>query len=299
MRRFVARISHRTLASFLHTRPRCKFGSSEIMSTVARTQSRAGIQTTTWSRGKYIYPPLSADSPEKSYDDEANWAIALSSEGGAGIGPTGEASCAGFLAYRCTYANCPDARWEDFKIAFEKLMLMQWEDDASRGYDPDEMRKFFKIFWVEDKEELEGKTMADHQMFTRKFNNFIDTRRHPHDFNPCMNVFLLVTEDVIASLLEGPTKSEIPFVYAISGGAEEDGLRVDVDDEAGDESMFSDERYKIAIELLGEFWCIIGTGMRGMDSYTPSEVGGIRKMLSDSFLWETPEELAIKERLLK
>lgn len=29
-------------------------------------------------------------------------------------------------------------------------MLMQWEHEASEGADPEDMRRFFKIAWVED-----------------------------------------------------------------------------------------------------------------------------------------------------
>jgi hypothetical protein len=35
-------------------------------------------------------------------------------------------------------------------------MLMQWEHEASKGADPDDMRSYFIIAWVEDVDVLKG-----------------------------------------------------------------------------------------------------------------------------------------------
>lgn len=67
-------------------------------------------------------------------------------------------------------------RWREFKSKFEKLMLMQWEHEASEGADPCQSRKYFKVFWVEDKAELDGRgPRAEDLSLLRKYNSQKET----------------------------------------------------------------------------------------------------------------------------
>lgn len=63
----------------------------------------------------------------------------------------------GQIAYRTCYPTssppCSEARWSQFKAAFEKLALKQWEHIATIeavGIDPTNERSRWKTFWVED-----------------------------------------------------------------------------------------------------------------------------------------------------
>jgi hypothetical protein len=53
------------------------------------------------------------------------------------------------VAFRCTSPSIDSQTWASFTEKCEKLMLMQWEHEASKGADPDDMRRYFKIAWVE------------------------------------------------------------------------------------------------------------------------------------------------------
>ncbi|TGO27778.1 hypothetical protein BPAE_0037g00640 [Botrytis paeoniae] len=80
----------------------------------------------------------------------------------------------------------------------------------------------------------------------------------PHNIDPGLNpthtFFPLVNEEVIASVLEGPVKGDIPFVYAVDTRLWALNEDYKDEDEIDDEE---DEDYKgylkVAVELFGEF----------------------------------------------
>ncbi|KAF5879730.1 uncharacterized protein Bfra_006937 [Botrytis fragariae] len=90
-----------------------------------------------------------------------------------------------------------------------------WEEQAKHGVDPDGARFLRKLWWFEEEEG------ADIPSLNIKFTDIPGFRetKPPHNIdsglNPTNTFFLLVNEEDIASVLEGPAKGDIPFVYAV------------------------------------------------------------------------------------
>ncbi|TGO53515.1 hypothetical protein BOTNAR_0293g00040 [Botryotinia narcissicola] len=100
-------------------------------------------------------------------------------------------------------------------LRFDTLILKKCEAQAKHGVDPDGARFLWKLWWFEAEEG------ADMLTFNRKFADVpgIGDSDPPYnmypDLNPTHAFSLLVNEEVIASVLEGPAKGEIPFVYVV------------------------------------------------------------------------------------
>lgn len=101
------------------------------------------------------YPPSPSYHPSVSLPDrfDGAWAETISNHGG---GPSlsspnkNKNVFVSFIAFRSTSPSITSQAWASFTEKCEKLMLMQWEHEASEGADPEDMRRFFKIAWVED-----------------------------------------------------------------------------------------------------------------------------------------------------
>ncbi|KAF7957465.1 hypothetical protein EAE96_003046 [Botrytis aclada] len=99
----------------------------------------------------------------------------------------------------------------------------------------------------------------------------------PHNMDPDLNpthaFFLLVNEEVIASVLEGPAKGEIPFVYVVDTHS---WPPYEPDEDEIEDEQYEDEDYKgylkVAVELYGEFWYYVSMGDFGMEELGPLDV---------------------------
>ncbi|TVY47218.1 hypothetical protein LOCC1_G002407 [Lachnellula occidentalis] len=168
-----------------------------------------------------------------------------------------------------------------FKEKCEKLMLMQWEHEASEGADPEDMRKFFKIAWVEDVDVDLQQVPVDLRLLRGKFQDVLNDLKSQYQksvttdiISPALNAFLYIDDAAIRSLLS-PSSSQIPFVHAVSPGYE---------GHYDDDPLNPEAHYKIAIKLLGPFWELVGTGMMGMDEVMPNEVGGVCSTVGENGL---------------
>ncbi|CZR52719.1 uncharacterized protein PAC_02596 [Phialocephala subalpina] len=318
MKRLVARLPGRAIRPLIQTHPPRQL---PISTPFGRAQSRSQINSIRWSPVVLTPPPGSPEYPPTThwsdrYDGE--W-----TEEGGGVGPDGKIHLVGLIAFRCTETECSEARWEEFKKKFEKLMLIQWEHEGSEGADPGDTRKYFKIFWVEEKEVLEGKQGVDLTLLRRhvrmrrdyepefdadhdqrRFEKMINVRQwhklHENSdksvalISPALNTFLYVNDEAISSLLDIQTPGNIPFAYAVAPD------HPDVHGKySDDDPMDPDGHYKIAIELLGWFWLWIGLGMRGMECTAPKVIGGVtRTIMGAHDLYEDLNLHGIKEKFL-
>ncbi|KUJ13321.1 uncharacterized protein LY89DRAFT_737299 [Mollisia scopiformis] len=296
MKRLLTQLQRYTSTPLLHTRP---FHRLNIRSSFfARSRSLSKIHTISWSHHA-DYPNYPAPSPaEEIVSEEENWARMISDQGG--VMQDSEFHYVGFVAYRCTYANCSESRWQEFKKVFEKLMLMQWEDQARCGYDPEDNRKCFKVFWVEEREELDGKGITDLGFLRKKFESLIGGQFTDPDLkfvSTAMNVFLLVDDKVISFLLDFTgDKGNIPFVHAVAANAEE----CEDDWDEDDLELSYQGHYKVAVELLGEFWAIVGSGDMGMEEICLEQHGGgIGRTVGMYALYEDCNSQNVKEKLLE
>jgi hypothetical protein len=110
-----------------------------------------------------------------------------------------------------------------------------------------------------------------------------------NDIFPTWDAFLYVDDTAVSSLFS-PSSGQIPFVHAVgyySEGSYED------------DPMDPEGHYKIAIELLGHFWCLVGTGALGMDEMGPGEVGGVCTVVGVEGLWIDKVIGKVEEELLK
>ncbi|TGO31787.1 hypothetical protein BHYA_0409g00010 [Botrytis hyacinthi] len=150
---------------------------------------------------------------------------------------------------------------------FDTLILKKWEAQAKHGVDPDGARFLWKLWWF-DADEGAGMTSSN-----IKFADVpgIGDSDPPYNMDPDLNpthaFFLLVDEEVIASVLEGPAKGEIPFVYVVDTRY---WSPKDCDDE-NYEDEYCKGYLKVAVELFGEFWCYVSMGDVGMEQLTPSD----------------------------
>jgi hypothetical protein len=112
---------------------------------------------------KLTHTPLTLPStPSPSYPPpvplfnrfDGAWAETISNHGGGPSSSSSQNTFVSFIAFRCTSPSIPAEMWEKFKERCEKLMLMQWEHEAAEGADPEDMRRFFKVGWVEDVQDV-------------------------------------------------------------------------------------------------------------------------------------------------
>lgn len=106
---------------------------------------------------------------------------------------------------------------------------------------------------------------------------------------PSITAFLYIDDAAISSLLS-PSSRQIPFVHAVNPGYE--GFY-------DDDPLNPEAHYKIAIELLGNFWCLVGTGEMGMEELMPREVGGVCRVIGENGLYVGEVMEKVKEGLLK
>ncbi|KAF7955448.1 uncharacterized protein EAE97_000707 [Botrytis byssoidea] len=217
------------------------------------------------------YPAPTHDSgPNLEYD--GHWVKLIKEVVGGQSTSLFPVNCTGSVAYRTCYNACDSTRWNLFRQRFDTLILKKWEAQAKHGVDPDGARFLWKLWWFEAEEG------ADMLTLNRKFADVpgIGDSDPPYntdpDLNPTHAFFLLVNEEVIASVLEGPAKGEIPFVYVVD-------TRYWPPKDCEDE-YYEDEYYKgylkVAVELFGEFLvlCIHGGCWDGAaDTFRPCEQG--------------------------
>lgn len=132
-------------------------------------------------------------------------------------------------------------------------------------------------------------------IFDRRFQAVISdlkSRHQEHEetdiLNPSLNAFLYIDDASISSLLS-PTGGEIPFVNAVNPGY--DGF-------CDDDPLNPEAHYKVAIELLGHFWCLVGTGEMGMEELMP-RVGEVCRFVGENGLFEGEVMGTVKEKLLE
>ncbi|TGO13952.1 hypothetical protein BTUL_0060g00070 [Botrytis tulipae] len=187
-------------------------------------------------------------------------------------------SYTGSIAYRTCYDACDSTRWNLFRQTFDALIMKTWEEQAKHGVDPDGARFLWKVWWFEAEES------ADMPSLNIKFTNIPGVRgtKPPHNVDPGLNpthvFFLLVNKEVIASVLEGPAKGNIPFVYAVDTRYWAPNEYHEDEDDIEDEENEDYKGYlKVAVELFGEFWYCVSTGNVGMKQLGPSD--HVRKMM--------------------
>ncbi|KAF7921206.1 uncharacterized protein EAE98_008632 [Botrytis deweyae] len=185
-------------------------------------------------------------------------------------------NCTGSVAYRTCYSACDSTRWNLFRQEFDRLILKKWEAQAKHGVDPDGARFLWKLWWFDADE---GADMTSLNIKFADVPGIGDNNPSHHmdpDLNPTHAFFLLVNEEVIASVLEGPAKGEIPFVYVVDTHSwppyepDEDEIEDEIEN-----GQCKDEDYKgylkVAVELYGEFWYFVSTGHFGMEELAPSD----------------------------
>ncbi|KAH9210774.1 hypothetical protein DL95DRAFT_393136, partial [Leptodontidium sp. 2 PMI_412] len=200
------------------------------------------------------YRPSPSYHPSVSLPDrfDGAWAETISNHGG---GPSlsspnkNKNVFVSFIAFRCTSPSITSQAWASFTEKCEKLMLMQWEHEASEGADPEDMRRFFKIAWVEDVDVQQ--VHVDLGLLREKFQDVINDLKSQSSETtdiifPSITAFLYIDDAAISSLLS-PSSRQIPFVHAVNPGYE--GFY-------DDDPLNPEAHYKIAIELLGNFWCL-------------------------------------------
>lgn len=84
-------------------------------------------------------------------------------------------------------------------------------------------------------------------------------------------IFFMITEESMKSLLEDLKQGAVPYVWAVQ--ALEDYEDVVEDD--GDD--FEPQHYKVAIELVGEIWCMMGPRFGNFERLKSDQPGGIKR----------------------
>ncbi|TGO45462.1 hypothetical protein BCON_0390g00050 [Botryotinia convoluta] len=154
------------------------------------------IKPTTFS---IAYPtPAHDSSPNLEYD--GHWVKLIKDVVGGQSASFSPVNCTGSVAYRTCYNACNSTRWDLFRQKFDTLILKKWEAQAKHGVDPDGTKFLWKVCKFADVPGI-GDSDSPYNM--------------DPDLNPTHAFFLLVDEEVIASVLEGPGKGEIPFVYVV------------------------------------------------------------------------------------
>jgi hypothetical protein len=104
-------------------------------------------------------------------------------------------------------------RWTDFEVAWRKLAMQRWEIDASKG-DSENFRYGWGLDFIKIKEHIGVKDLPRLRTATP---NMLDDDSPSNWLPSRMNVFYFVDDEVVDSVLEGPSKAEIPFIYAVAG----------------------------------------------------------------------------------
>jgi hypothetical protein len=149
--------------------------------------------------------------------------------------------------------ECNEERWEQFIEALRTLSLENWDEEYGNKDD-------WGMNFVHEQNHA---GMADLESLRRKFQESFESRQVAWEGSA--NIFFLIDGDVIHSVLEGLSKGEVPFIYAVNGG---------YDSEEEDECY--EGHFKMAANDLDWFWNIVSSGMRGMDQIRPCEKGSIR-----------------------
>lgn len=129
---------------------------------------------------------------------------------------------------------------------------------------------------------------------------------------PDLNWFLLITDEVIQSLLDDGKQDAVPFVWVVSacwsdededgdGDGDGDGDKDEDEDEDKDDLDMSGHRcYKVAIELLGQFWILLGPQCMGFEQLMPRPADSVsRTMGVDGQLYEDCGKADIRKLLLE
>ncbi|KAL5332422.1 hypothetical protein BJX70DRAFT_134297 [Aspergillus crustosus] len=167
----------------------------------------------------------------------------------------------GFVLYRVSgYGGQHESRWNEFRRRWD--VIFEQEFEQHRRYHPlsDRAIELLKFQWVED-EALEG---ADIVEVSRRYNELLPTL--PRGLST--SVSLMVTEDVIDSVLNSPLpssaprkdRSSIPFVVAVSRGAHipRPVLSPEEAQEIDPEILNFKGYFNVAVEtLLSEFYPIV------------------------------------------
>lgn len=162
-------------------------------------------------------------------------------------------------------------RFTAFTTAFRNLALRKWENEASKGADPEGLRHEWGVEWVPLPDNLsihEMPILRSRVVEASKKNRKQKLARSYDDVADC-NVFYFVNEEVVDSVLdEGRT---IPFIYAVNANYR----RKDGQGESGGEEE-AGAYYKVAVDTLTDFWYMMGTADSnlGMEELVPSVHAG-------------------------
>lgn len=86
-----------------------------------------------------------------------------------------------------------------------------------------------------------------------------------------MGWFPLINDEVIEPLLN-PKDDVFPFVWAIQADSGPDPW--DTPEEAASKAL----HYKVDVDLIGTFWCLMGPRFMGMDCFAPDAIQNIREI---------------------
>ncbi|KAF8851888.1 hypothetical protein BDZ45DRAFT_730601 [Acephala macrosclerotiorum] len=131
-------------------------------------------------------------------------------------------------------------------------ILQEWEHEGSKGADPGDTRKYFKFFWVEEKEVLEWKQRVDLTVLRRMFEKLVDIdQRYPAESlhnsiaSPNWGAFLYVDDEVTASLFDNKVEGNVPYAHVVQPDFPNQDGNCYIEYPEGPET-----HYKVAVELL-------------------------------------------------